>query len=118
MSILQLTGIKAYGYIGHSAEEKILGQWFEVDVKITMDTIKASMSDNLHDTLDYREIITGIKNIITNNKFNLVERLTEVLVQFVLSFEQVNLVNLRLHKLHPPIDGFDGKITIEIERSK
>jgi 7,8-dihydroneopterin aldolase/epimerase/oxygenase len=116
MSILQLTSIKQYGYIGHSAEEKILGQWFEVDLKMDIDMTKSGLSDNLVDTLDYREIISGVKNIIATNKFSLVERLSEVLVQFVLGFEQVQSVNLKLHKLHPPIEGFDGKITIEIDR--
>jgi FolB domain-containing protein len=70
MSILQLTSIKQYGYIGHSAEEKILGQWFEVDLKMDIDMTKSGLSDNLVDTLDYREIISGVKNIIATNKFS------------------------------------------------
>ena len=118
MSILQLTGIKAYGYIGRSAEEKILGQWFEVDLRMEIDMEVAGRTDDLKDTLDYRQIISGVKDIIISNKFNLVERLSEVLVRFVLDFGEVKAVNLKLHKLHPPIEGFDGKITIELDRTK
>ena len=118
MSILQLTGIKAYGYIGHSAEEKILGQWFEVDLRMEINMEVAGRTDDLKDTLDYRMIINEVKQIITSCQYNLVERLAEDLVCSVLEFEQVQAVNLKLHKLHPPIEGFDGKVTIEIDRVK
>ena len=37
MDCIYLTGIRAYGYTGYLKEEQVLGQWFEVDVKLWLD---------------------------------------------------------------------------------
>jgi 7,8-dihydroneopterin aldolase/epimerase/oxygenase len=37
MDFIQLTGIRCYGYTGYLAEERLLGQWFEVDLRIGVD---------------------------------------------------------------------------------
>ena len=32
MDCIHLTGIRGYSYVGYLPEEKVLGQWFEVDL--------------------------------------------------------------------------------------
>jgi 7,8-dihydroneopterin aldolase/epimerase/oxygenase len=118
MDVIQLTGIRCYGYTGYLAEEQFLGQWFEVDLRLSLDLAPAGQSDRIEDTLDYRSIIAEVKEIVGTKKFALVEKLAETLVQAVLRYEQVQQVELRLHKLAAPIPDFGGKITIELQRSK
>lgn len=118
MDVIQLTGIRCYGYTGYLAEEQLLGQWFEVDLRLSLDLKPAGQSDRLEDTLDYRSIIAEVKEIISTQKFALVEKLAETLVQAVLKSDQVQRVELKLHKLAAPIPDFGGKITIELQRSK
>jgi 7,8-dihydroneopterin aldolase/epimerase/oxygenase len=118
MDVIQLTGIRCYGYTGYLAEEQFLGQWFEVDLRISLDLAPASQSDHIEDTLDYRSIIAAVKEIISTQKFALVEKLAETLVQAILQHHLVHQVELKLHKLAAPIPDFGGKITIELQRSK
>jgi 7,8-dihydroneopterin aldolase/epimerase/oxygenase len=118
MDIIQLTGIRCYGYTGYLAEEQVLGQWFEVDLRLHLDLVNAGKSDRIEDTLDYRSVIATVKQIVSTQKFALVEKLAETLVQAVLSHNLVQKVELKLHKLAAPIPDFGGRITIELQRSK
>jgi 7,8-dihydroneopterin aldolase/epimerase/oxygenase len=118
MDIIQLTGIRCYGYTGYLAEEQVLGQWFEVDLRLHLDLVNAGKSDRIEDTLDYRSVIATVKQIVGTQKFALVEKLAETLVQAALSHDLVQKVELKLHKLAAPIPDFGGRITIELQRSK
>ena len=118
MDVIQLTGIRCYGYTGYLPEERFLGQWFEVDLRMGVDLAPAGQSDRIEDTLDYRSVITAVKDIIATSKFDLVEKLAETIVTTVLDFDKVRHVELKLHKPGAPIPDFGGKITIELTRTK
>jgi 7,8-dihydroneopterin aldolase/epimerase/oxygenase len=118
MDFIQLTGIRCYGYTGYLAEERLLGQWFEVDLRIGVDLAAAGKSDRIEDTLDYRSVIAAVKAIISTAKFDLVEKLADTIITKVLEFEQVQQVELKLHKPAAPIPDFGGKITIELMRKR
>jgi 7,8-dihydroneopterin aldolase/epimerase/oxygenase len=118
MDVIQLTGIRCYGYTGYLPEERILGQWFEVDLRMSLDLSSAGRSDRIEETLDYRSVIVAVKDIIANAKFALIEKLAAKIVTTVLDFEMVQQVELKLHKPGAPIPDFGGKITIELTRGK
>jgi 7,8-dihydroneopterin aldolase/epimerase/oxygenase len=118
MDIIQLTGIRCYGYTGYLPEERLLGQWFEVDLRIEVDLAAAGQSDRIEDTLDYRGVIAAVKEIIATAKFALIEKLAETIISNVLAFDRVCQVELKLHKPAAPIPDFGGKITIELTRKK
>jgi 7,8-dihydroneopterin aldolase/epimerase/oxygenase len=118
MDVIQLTGIRCYGYTGYLAEERYLGQWFEVDLRIGVDLAPAGQSDRIEDTLDYRSVIASVKEIVSTAKYALVEKLAETIITTVLDFDKVRQVELKLHKPAAPIPDFGGKITIELTRQK
>jgi 7,8-dihydroneopterin aldolase/epimerase/oxygenase len=118
MDVIQLTGIRCYGYTGYLQEERILGQWFEVDLRLWLDLATAGKSDRIEDTLDYRGIIADVKEIISTTKFSLVEKLADTIVTTALKDDRVQQVELKLHKPGAPIPDFGGRITIELIRSK
>jgi 7,8-dihydroneopterin aldolase/epimerase/oxygenase len=118
MDVIQLTGIRCYGYTGYLPEEQILGQWFEVDLRMSLDLTAAGQSDRIEETLDYRSVILVVKDIIANSKFALVEKLADKIVTTVLAFDLVQQVELKLHKPGAPIPDFGGKITLELTRKK
>ncbi|MEO0840795.1 MAG: dihydroneopterin aldolase, partial [Cyanobacteria bacterium J06643_5] len=84
MDCIYLTGIRAYGYTGYLKEEQVLGQWFEVDVKLWLDLNQSARTDAIEDTIDYRSIIGLVKNLIKNSKFALVERLAGSIADSIL----------------------------------
>ena len=117
MDSIQVNGIRAYGYVGYLPEERVLGQWFEVDLTLWVDLEPAGQSDNIEDTLDYREAIAIVKEQIITAKFSLVEKLINAIAKQILSLEKVNQVRVKLSKPAAPIPDFDGRITLDITRS-
>lgn len=116
MDFIQITGIRAYGYTGFLAEEQVLGQWFEVDLTIGLDLRKAGETDNIEDTLDYREAIARTKTLIQTAKFALIEKLAAAIAESLLELDKVRQVCVKLTKPAAPIPNFGGRITIEITR--
>ncbi len=114
---IQVNGIRAYGYVGYLAEERVLGQWFEVDLTLWVDLDPAGKSDDIEDTVDYREAIAVTKELIISSKFHLVEKLVSAIAERILSIEKVTQVRVKLSKPAAPIPDFGGKITLDITRS-
>ncbi len=117
MDSIQVSGIRAYGYVGYLPEERVLGQWFEVDLTLWVDLTPAGKSDNIEDTLDYREAIAIVKEQITTAKFDLVEKLVSAIAEQILSLAKVSQVRVKLSKPAAPIPDFSGRITLDITRS-
>lgn len=119
MDSIHLTGIRCYGYTGYLAEEQVLGQWFEVDVKLWLDISTAAKTDAIEDTVDYRSVIAKVQHIVKTSKFALIERLVAVIADSILiECDRVSTVQVTLSKPAAPIPDFGGKITIELTRSK
>jgi dihydroneopterin aldolase len=119
MGCIQLTGIRCYGYVGYLPEEKVLGQWFEVDLKLWVDLSKATESDAIEDTLDYRIVIGLVQNLVKTSKFDLLERLAGAIADAILQQNDiVTQAQVIVIKPSAPIPDFNGKISIEITRNK
>jgi dihydroneopterin aldolase len=119
MDFIHVTGIRCYGYVGYLPEEKVLGQWFEVDLKLSVDLSKASQTDAIQDTLDYRQVIALVQNLVKTSNFDLLERLAGAIADTILQESAiVTQVQVILIKPAAPIPDFDGEIRIELTRTK
>ncbi|MEB3340875.1 dihydroneopterin aldolase [Okeania sp.] len=118
MDSILITGIRCYGYIGFFPEEKVLGQWFEVDLTLGLDLTAASRSDALEDTVDYGSIVKTVQELVKNSKVALLEKVADVIAKAILEQPLVQNVKVSLTKLSAPIPDFSGKVTIEITREK
>jgi dihydroneopterin aldolase len=119
MDCIYLTGIRAYGYTGYLKEEQVLGQWFEVDVRLWLDLSISAQTDAIENTIDYRSVISLVQDLIKTSKFALVERLAGSIADAILQkCDLVKQVQVILSKPAAPIPDFGGKITIELIRSK
>ena len=118
MDIISIRDIRGYGYIGFLDAEKVLGQWFEVDLELAVDLAAVGTSDNLQDSVDYRQVIEITKGLIENSRFDLVERLAAAIATELLKIEKIQSVRVRLTKPNPPIPDFSGSVLIDITREK
>jgi len=117
VDIIEISNLRCYGYVGYFPEEKVLGQWFEVNARISYDLARAGQTDQLTDTLNYAQVIELIKEKIAKSQFALIERLAQVIAQDILEIPLVTEVKLKLTKLSPPIADFSGQVSVEITRS-
>ncbi|NJN59279.1 MAG: dihydroneopterin aldolase [Leptolyngbyaceae cyanobacterium SL_5_9] len=117
MDSIQVTGIRAFGYIGLLPEEQVLGQWFEVDLTVWFDLVKAGESDRIEDTYDYRSAVLAVQQLIKTERFALIEKLAGAIATLILE-SGVEQVRVRVTKLAAPIPDFDGKISVDITRRR
>ncbi|MBD2667222.1 dihydroneopterin aldolase family protein [Richelia sinica FACHB-800] len=119
MDCIHLTNIRCYGYIGFLPEERVLGQWFEVDVKLWLDLTNASKNDTIEDTVDYRRTITLVQNLVKTSKFALIERLAGAIADAILEDSQsVTQIRVIVRKPAAPIPDFDGAVSVEVNRKR
>jgi dihydroneopterin aldolase len=119
MDCIHLTNIRCYGYTGYLPEEQVLGQWFEVDVKLWLDISTAANTDAIEDTVDYRSVINSVQHIVKTAKFVLVEKLAGTIADSLLQqCDRVTQVQVIVSKPAAPIPDFSGRISIELTRTR
>lgn len=118
MDAIKINSLRCYGYTGFLPEEQVLGQWFEVNLTLWVNLAPAGESDAITDTIDYRETIAQVKQLIETKQFSLIEKLAHAIAQTVLNRSLVEQVCVQLSKPDPPIPNFGGEITVEITRKK
>jgi dihydroneopterin aldolase len=113
-----INGIRGYGYTGYLDEEQVLGQWFEVTLRIGLDLSRTGADDELAHSLDYGLVVQRVRGLLEQSRFRTIERLAAVICDAVLEFGQVQRVEVALTKVAAPIPGFDGRIAIEMTRHR
>lgn len=114
--IIRLSGLSFYGYHGATAAEKETGRVFEVDCELEVDLAEAGRTDQLADTIDYRQAYDVIKETVEGRAFSLVEGLASHLAAQILERFPVYRVTLRVRKMNPPIPGQIKSIEVELTR--
>ena len=113
-----LKDMRFYGFHGNRPEERTLGQHFEVSLSIETDTRKSGVSDSIDDTVNYSDVFKSVQKIVVEEKYNLLERLAEVIAGTVLSYNRVDGVEVEVSKLYPSIIGSQIKrVAVKIHRT-
>lgn len=116
---IYVNNIEVYAYHGVLIEEQTLGQKFIFDVECILDFKKAMISDNLLDSVSYANISDLIVKVATNNKYNLLERLSfEVMKEIFINYEQVIFIKLKINKPSAPISYTFSECGVVVEASR
>lgn len=95
-----------YAHHGVMLEEHRIGGRFEVDVIMDVQFEEAATEDDLSRTVDYEKIYKLVWEIVTQNKFYLIERLAFLIANKVLiDHDVVNHVEVHVRKPNPPVGG-------------
>ena len=71
--LIEIKGIKSFGYHGVFESENIAGQDFYVDVLLELDLTRASVTDDVADTVNYAEVTDLVLEEITGEPVSLIE---------------------------------------------
>jgi dihydroneopterin aldolase len=118
MGIIKLHNMIFYGFHGVSPAEKETGRRFEVDLELFLDLSRAEQSDRLKDTVNYKEVYQTVHDIMTGERFSLIEAVASRIADEVLSKFKPDLVKVKVRKKIPPVPGNLDDIEVEIERRK
>lgn len=103
---VRLSNAVFYAHHGVMKEEHRIGGRYEVDVSMDLDFEDAALSDDLEKTVDYEQVYGRIREIITENKFYLIERLSYLIAVAILEDADVlGSVEVTVRKANPPVGG-------------
>jgi dihydroneopterin aldolase len=115
--LIRITGIKGFGYHGVFDSERANGQDFYVDVDLEVDLTRASVSDDVKDTINYAEVTDLVFEEITTNPVSLIEKLAGRIAERIkVTFAQASRVTITVHKPEAPVDAEVKDISVTISR--
>ena len=79
MDKIIIKGLEVFAHHGVYENEKSKGQKFVINAEFEVDTLTASLSDDIEDTLDYAKVCEFIKDYMVVNQLNLLETLVNEL---------------------------------------
>ncbi len=115
MGIIEIEGMKFYAYHGHFAAEQIVGNQFEVNVRLETDCRKAAKSDKLEDALNYQAVYETIKKVMEVKSSlleNVAKRILDALYE---EFEGIEKARVKISKMNPPMGGEIEKVSVSFE---
>lgn len=107
-----------YAHHGLSPEEQGAGQVFVVDVDIEGDLHRAGHTDDIADTLDYRDLYARVRQVVTGERYRLLEAVAEAIAHRFLEVDRVEAVTVRVRKPHVQLGGPLAYAAVEVVRRK
>lgn len=116
---IQVKGLKVYSHVGVLPEEKAEGQYFYLDYYLYPGYSRASLSDQLDETVNYAEATYLLKDIAEKSKRDLIEALAGDLAEALLNaYPSLLAVRLDVHKPSAPIEAEFADVIFSLERRK
>lgn len=113
-----LKGLEFFAYHGAMPEEKTLGQKFLVDVELFKDLRRVGESDQVEDTINYAEVYQRVKAVVTEERYQLIEKLAERIADQVIHEFPCEAIRVEVHKPQAPIPGIFEDVSVEIFRER
>ena len=117
LDVIRLNNMVFYAYHGVEPSERILGQRFEVDVEVYLDTRRAGITDEIADTVNYISIYQIVEEIVIGGEYHLIEAIAEAIARLILKRFSVEKTLVRVRKPHVPLPGITDGVEVEIVRS-
>lgn len=113
-----LRGLRGHGHHGVYPHERETGQLFVVDVVLSIDLAPAAASDDVVDTVHYGELAEQVVAVVEGEPVALIETLATRIADLCLARDDVEQVEVTVHKPQAPVQvGFDD-VAVTIVRSR
>ena len=116
MGLIEIEGMKFYAYHGHFEAEQVVGNWFEVYIRIETDCSRAAKSDKLEDALNYQAVYESLKNTFLRKSALLENVAHRILDQLYNEFPFILKMQVKISKLNPPMGEEIEKVSVTLER--
>jgi dihydroneopterin aldolase len=114
---IDIKGIKSFGYHGVFESENIAGQDFFVDIALELDLSRASVTDDVFDTVNYSEITDLVVAEVTGDRVALIEKLASRIADRIKNaYPQITTVSVTVHKPQAPVNAQVSDISVTINR--
>ncbi len=116
MATIRITNLKLKTIIGVNDWERHTKQKIIINIKIDFNAAKASRSDNIKDTLDYKALTKKIIKTVESSQFFLLEKLAQTILNLVLESPLVKEAHVRVDK--PLALRFADSVSVEVSKKR
>lgn len=118
MGKVRLENIRLYAFHGCLKEEGVIGSDYRVDLEVSADLEKASVTDQLSDTVDY-VALHGIIRSEMEVRSHLLETVgARILDRIFREDERVSAAEVSISKINPPIGGDVQQVTVVLSKTR
>lgn len=107
IATIELDKIELWAYHGCYKQEQIVGNRYEIDIKLDVEIDAAVMSDNVQDALNYVEVYEIVKEEMSKTQ-HLIETVAKNIATSIrnrYSEEVLKRISVRVAKMAPPVGG-------------
>jgi len=115
---ISLCGVRARGFHGVLAHEKVEGQDFVVDVLLDVDLGRAAGTDDLAHTESYAEVAADVVALVEGGSLDLIETLAARIADTTLARPLVEAVEVTVHKPQAPVGVPFGDVAVTVRRER
>ncbi|MCU6665255.1 MAG: dihydroneopterin triphosphate 2'-epimerase [Leclercia sp.] len=115
-AVIRIKNLRLRTYIGIKDEERANKQDIVVNVAIHYPADKARASEDINDALNYRTITKNIINHVESNRFSLLEKLTQDVLDIACDHHWVTYAEVEIDKLHALRYADSVSMTLSWER--
>jgi dihydroneopterin aldolase len=108
---IQLHNLRFFADHGVYEEERRAGNEFEVNLSIRINAPE-EMLVKIEETINYAEVYRITKEIFSRPKPLLETLAMEIAAALKEEFQSMRSIQLQIIKLHPPITGFTGAVSV------
>jgi len=111
-TFLKIEKIKLWARVGVLDEERELGQLFILDIFLWTDFDKCTLNDDIKKTIDYSKLVKILKDQSKKIYYFTIEKYSNEILEIIDKEFRFSKIKIILTKCKPPINGFDGKVSI------
>ncbi|HEY8890742.1 MAG TPA: 2-amino-4-hydroxy-6-hydroxymethyldihydropteridine diphosphokinase [Clostridium sp.] len=117
MDKMYIKDLEVYAHHGVFQEEKTLGQRFLISLELFLSLREAGTTDDITKTVHYGELCQLVEKEFTKENYDLIEKATEKLAEFILlNYDLVQRVKVKIKKPWAPIGKPLKYAAVEIDR--
>ncbi len=118
LGVIHINDINLWAHVGVLEQERLLGQYFSLDITLWVDVKESALTDDLSFTADYSLAIKGLQRLAFDIQCLTIEAFTEHILDFLDKLYGSIPKRVLLKKINPPINGFLGSVSIERSRNR
>lgn len=97
--IIKIKNLKLKTILGIHDWEKTINREIIINAEIFTAFDKALITDEIVDAIDYDEIVNNIKNLIAKERFKLVEKMAQEIMDLIMSDQRIYKCKLEIDKV-------------------
>ena len=116
MDKIHLREISCQARIGVTEEERVVTQKILLDLVLHLDLEAAARTDDLEQTVDYRQLVEEVRETIGQRTYSLLEALAGTICDRVLRDGRISMVEVTAYKFPEVLRGSLKDVAVEMTR--